>query len=158
MKLTVGLSTLPLFTIAVAVACGGASAPPSATDTSSPVDTPTAAQGDCGPFLRPGPIAFNGTVVSAGELIGGYPDYDNGWQVIKVRVETAALEASRAYSPGTVVDVNIIDPFFPIVAAGDCVAAAGSERAFPLVGFRIGRIAHDNFGFVADDFDVLAAD
>jgi len=59
------------------------------------------------------------------------------------------------YFPGRVVAVNILDPFFPVVAPGDCVAAAGSERRFPCFGRRL---ICDAAGFVADDFDVLAAD
>jgi|SRR3972149_6452356 len=158
----ISLTTISLLAIALAVtACGKGASPglPSRTTTSAPQ---AAVPGDCGSFLRPGPIAFNGIVISVGEPMGGYPAYGNGWQVMNVRVETTSSEASTdsqgRYSAGNVVDVNLVDPFFPIVAPGDCVAVAGSEREFPCVGITIGRLSCDNFGFVADDFDVLTVE
>jgi hypothetical protein len=165
MKLVVVSCFAVLLVLALmTIACGEGTSPvnPKIPATSAPAEARVAAQGECGDFLRKGPIAFNGRVVSVGEAKGGYPRYGEGWQVIKVRVEAAAPESSaaeqRSYSTGKVVAVNLIDPFFPVVAPGDCVAAAGSERGFPCVGFPIGRISCDNFGFVADHFDVLTAE
>ncbi len=164
MKRIVRLWMIPLLMMTLsAIACGGGASPmrPSTPPTSAPKDAAAeGVQGDCGSFLRPGLIAFNGTVVSASQPVGGYPDLDYGWQVINVRVDAAATEAvsgeQGGYSPGHVVAVNLIDPFFPIVVSGDCVAAAGSEREFPCVGRR--PLGCHNFGFVAEEFDVLTVE
>lgn len=164
MKLVVRLWMVPLLVTALwAVACSGGSSPtrPSTAPTSLANDAP-AALGDCGSFTRPGLIAFNGTVVAVGEPRGGYPDYSHGHQIIDVRLEFTAIQGIPGdrglYAPGKIVEVNLLDPFFPIVAPGACVAAAGTERTFWYPKFPYWGIAYEKVGFVADDFDVLTAD
>jgi hypothetical protein len=113
--------------------------------------------GKCNPDLGSGPVAFGG-VVTDSERRSGFPaNSGNHWLIVQVQIEKVRLEGAPVvltdnYAVGEIVEVNILDWFWPIVAVGDCVAATGSVQRFSCGA------ACDAAGFVAAEFDVIPVD